>query len=133
MAYQHVLLTLPGLKANSTGLATSQFKIGKLASTAGQAVLAGAFTSTAAPTTICGVINNAPAGAEEVEFVVAGVAKVVANSTAIAIGDWVTSDAASKASKTTTATGGVVGRALEASSADGDIISILLIPGNVRY
>lgn len=134
MAYEHVLLTLPGLRANSTGLATAQFKFGKLASTAGQCVLAAAFQSTTAPTTLVGVITNKPGGGEEVELAVSGVVKVVTQSTAIAIGDWVTSDANSVAAKTTTATGGVVGRALEASSGTaGDIISILLIPGNVRY
>lgn len=133
MAYSIPLLTLPGLRANSTGLATSQFLFGKLASTAGQAVLSGAVNTTTIATTIVGVISNAPAGSEEVEFTVAGVAKVRAASTALAIGDWVSTNSTSQALKTTIDNRGVVGRALEASSAVNDIISVLLIPGGERY
>ena len=133
MAYEHVTLTLPGLTANSTGLATSQFLLGKLASTAGKVVLAGALNTTTIATTIVGVIMNKPAGGEEVEFAVAGVAKVKIASTDVAIGDWVSSNSTSQALKTTTDNRGVVGRVLEAATGTADIVSVLLIPGNARY
>ena len=60
MAYEHVLLTLPGLRANSTGLATKQFNIGFVASTAGTVVIGTALNTTTSATRIAGVIMNAP-------------------------------------------------------------------------
>ena len=133
MAYEHPILTLPGLRANSTGLASSQYKFGRLASTAGQVIASVALNTTTIATYIVGVINNQPGAYEEVEFVVSGVAKVKAASTALAIGDWVSVNSTGQALKTTTAVRGVVGRALEASSSVNDIVSVLLIPGNARY
>lgn len=133
MSYTQPILSLPGLRANSTGLATSQFLFGKLASTAGQVVLAGALNTTAIATTIVGVISNAPGANEEVEFTVSGVAKVKIASTDVAIGDWLSVNSTSQALKTTTDNRGVVARALEAATGTNDIISALLIPGNARY
>jgi len=134
MAYENVRLVLPGLRANSTGLATKQYNFGKLATTAGQVVISAALNTTTVATTIVGVINNAPGAYDEVEFVVSGVAKVKAASTALAIGDWVSVNSTGQALKTTTDNRGVVGRALEASSAANDIISVLLCaPGGKRY
>lgn len=133
MAYSQPLLTLPGLRANSTGLATSQFLLGKLASTAGQVILAGALNTTTIATAVVGVISNAPAGGEEVEFTVSGVAKVKIASTDVAIGDWLSVNSTSQALKTTTDNRGVIGRALEAATGTGDIISVLLVPGNARF
>ena len=67
MPYNGQYTTIPGLKANSTGLASSQYLFGKLASTAGQVVLAGVLNSTTVATPcVMGVIMNAPAGGEEV-------------------------------------------------------------------
>ncbi len=126
MAYEHATLVLPGLRANSTGLASSQFLFGRLASTAGQVIQSVAFNTTTSATYIVGVIGNAPGAYEEVEFIVGGVAKVKAASTALAIGDWVSVNSTGQALKTTTANVGVVGRALEASSAVNDVISVLL-------
>lgn len=134
MAYSQPVLTIPGLRANSTGLATSQFKIGRLASTAGQVILSVALNSTTMPSYICGVISNAPGAYEEVEFTVAGVAKVKTASTAIAIGDWVGVNSTSQALKVTADNAPAIGRALEASTAANQIISVLLgVPGGGRF
>lgn len=133
MAYEQVTLTLPGLRANSTGLATSQYKFGFVASTAGQVVIATALNTTTIATRIVGVINNAPGANEDVEFAVGGVAKVKIASTDVAIGDWLSVNSTAQALKTTTDNRGVVARALETATGTNDIISVLLIPGNARY
>lgn len=135
MAITNDYKSIPGLIANTTGLASYQFYAVKLASTAGQAVLAGANVMNSTACTVTGLLQNAPGAGEAVEFAYSGIAKgIVGQSTAIAIGDAVASNSTSKivtASKTDNAE--VLGKALEASSASGDIISILLIPGGIRY
>ncbi len=79
---------------------------------------------------LVGVLQNKPASGEAALYRFAGTSKVVA-SAAIAIGAYVTSTAAGKAVTTTTAGNVVIGRALEAAAADGDIIEIQLT--NFRY
>jgi len=130
-AYTHVTLTLPGLRANSTGLATAQFKIGKLASTAGQVVL----NATSVFAGVLGIIMNAPGAGEEVEFAVSGVAKVLVSTSTIKIGDGVGSNTASLGTDGgTTDNGSIIGKALtDATAATGDIVSVLLTPGGARY
>jgi len=131
MAYDHALLTLPGLRANSTGLATSQYLVGKLASTAGQVVLNG---TSAFAGNVVGLIMNKPGANEEVEFAVAGVAKIVVATSTIAIGDVIGCNTTSKGTDgSTTDNGSRLGKALQASAAANDIISVLLIPGGWRY
>lgn len=131
MAFTTDYLTLPGLKANSTGLASSQFKIIKLASTAGQAVLNA--TSVFAGSVV-GVLQNAPAGGEPVEMAIGGIAKLKVATSTIAIGDWIGCNTSSLGTDAgTTDNGAVLARALEASSAANDVITVLLIPGGVRY
>jgi len=134
MSYVTDYCTIPGLKANSTGLATSQFLFGKLASTAGQVVLAGVLNSTTNGAALVGVIMNKPGAGEEVEFAVSGIVKVVVATSTIAIGDRVGVNSTSKGTDAgTTDNGAFVGRALQASGAANDIISVLLVPGNARY
>lgn len=131
MAYTTDYVALPGLVANSTGLATSQFKVVKLASTAGQCVLNA--TSTFAGNAV-GVLQNAPAGGEACEVAVMGVAKLKVATSTIAIGDLVGCNSTSLGTDAgTTDNGAILGRALEASAAANDIISVLLIPGGARY
>lgn len=128
MAFVTNYQTIPGLRANSTGLATSQFLFGKLASTAGQVILAGALNSTtvAAPC-VMGVIMNKPGANEEVEFAVAGIVKAVVATSTIIIGDPVGVNSTSKGTEVAeTDNLAFIGRALEASSAANDIITILL-------
>jgi uncharacterized protein DUF2190 len=72
-----------------------------------------------------GVLNNAPESGAMARIGQLGTAKVVASG-AIAVGAWITTDAAAKAVATTTAGHVVRGRAIEAATADGDIIEIEL-------
>lgn len=131
MAYTTDYVALPGLVANSTGLATSQFLVVKLASTAGQCILNG---TAAGAGNVMGILQNAPAGGEACEVAVMGVAKLKVATSTIAVGDWVGSNSTSLGTDAgTTDNGSVLARALEASSAANDIISVLLIPGGARY
>ena len=135
MAYTTDYKTIPGLRANSTGLATSQFLFGKLASTAGQVVLSGALNSTtiAAPC-VFGVIMNKPGANEEVEFAVSGIVKVMVATSTIIIGDPIGVNSTSKGTEVAeTDNLAYIGKALEASSAANDIITVYL-PGNpIRF
>lgn len=74
---------------------------------------------------LVGVLQNKPASGGAALYRFAGTSKVVA-SAAISIGDWVTTTSAGKAVATTTDKNVVIGRALEAATADGDIIEIQL-------
>lgn len=119
--------TIPGLQANSTGLASSQYLFVKLASTAGRVVAPGTLNSTTNPATYLGVLMNSPAGNEEAEFADSGIVKVIAATSTIAIGDRVYSNSTGKATDAgTTDNGFFAGRALEAASAANDIIAIRL-------
>ena len=134
MAYVGRYDCIPGLRANSTGLANNQFFFGKLATTAGRVVAPGTLNSTTNPTYVVGVIMNKPAGNEEVEFAVDGIVKVVAATSTIAIGDRVYTNTTGKATDAgTTDNGFVAGRALTASGAAGDIITVQLYAGGARY
>jgi hypothetical protein len=135
MAYVTDYKTIPGLRANSTGLATSQFLFGKLASTAGQVVLAGALNSTtiAAPCVI-GVIMNKPGAGEEVEFAVSGIVKVMVATSTIIIGDPIGVNSTSKGTEVAeTDNLAYIAKALEASSAANDIVTALLLGQPARF
>jgi len=75
---------------------------------------------------LVGVLQNKPASGEAALYRFAGTTKVVA-SAAVAIGAKLTTTAAGKAVTTTTAGDMVVGIALEAAAADGDIIEMQLM------
>jgi len=134
MAYTLNYGTLPGLTAGAD-LSSNQFQIGKLASTAGKVVLAGAINTTTPATVFIGVIMNAPASGEEVEFAISGVAKVIVATSTIAIGDGIGSNSTSKGTDAgTTDNTHRLGRALVASAAPNDIIPVALYgAGGVRY
>jgi hypothetical protein len=74
---------------------------------------------------IVGVLQNAPESGQPATYRFLGTTKVVAAGS-ISIGDWVTTDSAGKAVATTTDGNITIGRALEAASADGDIIEVQL-------
>lgn len=135
MPYNGQYTTIPGLKANSTGLATSQYLFGKMASTAGQVVLAGVLNSTTVATPcIMGVIMNAPGANEEVEFAVQGIVKAVVATSQLIIGDPVGINSTSKGTEVAeTDNLALIGYALEASSAANDIIAIYLPGHPVRF
>jgi hypothetical protein len=134
MSYVGEYRTFPNVKANSTGLATSQYKFVKLASTAGQVVLSGAMNSTTFGGLIVGVLMNAPGGNEEAEVAYSGIVKLKVSTSTLIIGDRIGPNSTSVGAEVA-ATDNLVyaARALQSSSANNDIITALLIPGGVRY
>lgn len=115
--------TLVGLTASAT-LATSQYKLVKLASTAGQVVVCSAATDAA-----LGVLVNDPAAGEAANIVVLGVAPALAEAS-VSAGDLLAASTTGRVKTTTTANNKVIGRALAASGAAGDLISIIVAPSN---
>jgi hypothetical protein len=79
-----------------------------------------------------GVLMNKPAAAGQAADVrILGIAPVVSDGsgTNIAVGDYVGPSSAGKAVKKATADYSVAGIALDASTADGVVIRVLLLPG----
>lgn len=116
MSQEHLVFTR-SLKAGAD-LSSNQHYFVKQSS--GQAVLCDTLGEKSE-----GILNNAPESGAMARIGQLGTAKVVA-SAAIAVDAWVTTNAAGKAVATTTAGHVVRGRAIEAASADGDIIQIEL-------
>lgn len=111
--------TIPGMTAVSS-LASYQYYLVQLASTAGQVKL-----STSATSKTVGVLLNDPGAGEAAEVAFVGIVKAAAE-TSVAIGDALTASSTGRVKTTTTDGNWVIGRALEASSAAGDIIRIML-------
>jgi len=132
MAYNGIYATFPGLTANSTGLATSQFTVVKLASTAGKVVAAGALNSTTALTLgPIGILMNTPAGLEEAEVAFSGIAKIKVATSTIIIGDHIGVNSTSLGTEAArTDNTSFIGVALQASAAANDIIAVLLNGGS---
>jgi hypothetical protein len=117
MAFEGNLKTIPGVVA-SADLSASQFLFMNISST-------GAALNTTAGAMVDGVLQNKPDALNKPATVAySGVSKVIAGA-AVAKGARVMSNTAGKAI-TGTATNIGVGRALEAASADGDAIAVLL-------
>ena len=108
--------TIPGLTAQSS-LASAQYYVVQLASTAGKVKLA-----TSATSKIIGVVMNDPGAGEAAEVAFVGVVKVAAEAS-VSIGDWVTSSSTGRA-KTSSGEDRVLGVALEASSTAGNYIRV---------
>lgn len=121
MAYEIPFAKLGTLTA-SADLRTHQYKFAKV-SGAGTATVAAASTDA-----VVGVIQNKPNTGEEVELTVLGVTKVVAGA-AVAAGAEVMSDASGRAITAAAAAGAnrVLGYALDAASAAGEIITVLTL------
>lgn len=116
-------ITAPDLLAGAD-LSSSQYKVVKPASTAGE-VIAGA----AATDKIIGVLQNAPADGEAALVAVSGVVKALAEAS-VAAGDHITTSTTGRVKTTTTGNNHVLGVALKASAAAGDIIPIVITLGN---
>jgi len=117
-------ISVPGLLAGAD-LSSSQYKAVKAASTAGEVVVA---DSPATETQLLGLLQNDPADGEAADVAVLGVAKGICESTAIAYGEAVTTNSTGELQKTTSDNDHIIGIALEASSAVGDIIRVLVNP-----
>jgi hypothetical protein len=102
----------------SASLAAKQYHLVKMASTAGQVIVAAAGTDA-----IIGVVQNDPAAGEAASIAVGGVLKV-AGEASVSVGDWVTSSTTGRAKTTTTDGNIVLGTAIDATSAAGDIIRV---------
>ena len=120
------------VKANSTGLASSQFTWVKMASTAGRVVAAGVLNSTTALTLgPVGILMNAPAGNEEAEVAYSGIAKLKVATSTLLIGDHVGSNSTSLGSEMArTDNTAFLAVAMESSAAANDIIRVLLNGGS---
>lgn len=134
MSVNQMYQTFAGVRANSTGLATSQFTVVKLASTAGVVVASGVLTSTTALTLgPIGVLMNKPGAYEEAEVAYSGIVKLKVATSTLLIGDHIgvnsTSLGTEAANSDNTA---YIGVALQASAAANDIITVLLGGGNVQ-
>ncbi len=134
MAFTTDYSTLPGVTAGAD-LSAKQYLVGKLASTAGSVVIAGTLNSTTNPAAFVGVIMNKPASGEEVEFAIDGIVKAIAATSTIAIGDRLWANSTGRLTDAgTTDNGYFLGRALEAASAAGDIITLKLAGnGGARF
>jgi hypothetical protein len=103
-------------------LSSKQYYPVKLASTAGEVVQA-----TAADKAAISIIQNDPADGEAALLPGPGdIAKAVCGTSNLAIGEWVVANSSGVIDVTT---GFVIGVALEASSAVGDYVRILIQPG----
>lgn len=116
----------PGLPQKKAGAVLAAHTIVKMDTAANEVCNA---TDATAP--ILGVVRNAPAENAAADIAYTGTALVKA-STTISKGATVTATTGGKAVTTTTAGNFVLGVALEAAGADGDLIEVLLTPG-VRY
>lgn len=87
----------------------------------------------AAADRVWGVLMNKPAAGQAADVRQLGTAPVVSDGsgTAIAAGDYVGPNSAGKAVKKATADYSVAGIAQDASSADGTVIRVFLLPGAV--
>jgi hypothetical protein len=112
--------SIPGLKASAT-LASSQYYVVKAASTAGEVIVG----ATAATDPVLGIVQNDPAAGEVADVAFVGICKAAAEAS-VTYGSQLTTSTTGRVKTTTTDGDRIVGIALEASSAAGDIISVLL-------
>lgn len=131
MAFSTNYRTLPGLVAGAD-LSAKQFHIVKLASTAGQVVLNGTSVFSA---NFCGILMNKPASGEEAEVAIDGVCKMIVATSTIVAGDGIGCNTTSKGTDAgTTDNGPRIAKAIEASAAANDIITVMLYGGGgVRF
>jgi len=120
MAFHTDFQSIPGLVATAT-LAAKQYYVVKASTTAGE-VKVGA---TAATDPILGIVQNDPA-AGEVALVACGGVALAAAETSVIFGSSVTVSTTGRVKSTDTDGNRVVGIALAASSAAGDIIPVLV-------
>lgn len=115
--------TIPD-KLAGANLASSQYKIVKAASTAGEVIVAAAGSDK-----ILGVLMNDPADGEVAEVAVLGIVKCLAEAS-VAAGDHVAASTTARAKATTSANDHVLGIALDASGAAGDLIRVAVAISN---
>ena len=117
---------ITGLVAGAD-LSAKQYMIVKYASTAGEVVAA-----TGTNETYVGILQNDPADGEAAEIAVGGESFAIAADGDIAVGNALDSDSTGRVNGTATDNRNIVGRALEAAGAAGDVIRIQ-VSGLARY
>lgn len=114
---------IPGMLAGSS-FASAQYKVVKFASTAGQVVPVTATTDNG-----IGIIQNDPATGQEALIAGPGsVAKAIAGASDIAAGELLGFNTTGQVADHTTAGRWTIAMALQASTAVGDYISVLVLP-----
>ena len=111
-------IRITGLVAGAD-LSAKQYMIVSYASTAGE-VIAAAGTNE----TYVGILQNDPGDGEAAEIVVGGESYAVASDGSITVGLALDSDSTGRVNSTATDDRNIIGRALEASAAAGDLIRI---------
>jgi hypothetical protein len=120
MAYGSAYSTIPGLVA-SGDLSSAQFKLVKVASTAGKVVVGASNTDK-----VIGVLQNDPTDGQAAEVAFLGMARALAEAS-VAYGDRVTCSTTGRVKSTTNAGDVVVGHALNTTTTSaGDLIPLLL-------
>src|SRR5512146_814496 len=107
----------------ASDISASQYKVAQIASTAGEVKI-----GTSATSLIIGVLVNDPTEGQPALVQVGGVAKVLAE-TSVTAGSKLTCSSTGRVKTTTTGGYHMVGTALEASSKAGDLIRIIVLPG----
>ena len=120
-------LHLTGLVASADYSTTGQFYAVKLASTDGQITVCSSTLDVA-----IGILQNDPASGQEADVLVFGESMAYVGPSDVAIGDVLTSNTTGQLEDTTTDNHVVIARALEASSASGDLVQVLVL-GPGRY
>ena len=114
---------IPGLTAGAS-LAASQYKAVKFASTANAVIVVTATTDVA-----IGLLQNDPAAGEAALVAYDGIALGLAGAADLAAGENVGHNTTGQMADHTTATRMSMGRTLDASTAVGDIVRIMLYGG----
>lgn len=123
MAYQKYE-TLPGLVATGD-LSAKQYFVVKASSTAGAVKVA----TTPASDAVLGILQNDPKDGEAAEVAFSGVVLALAENS-VTFGAKLTCSSTGRVKVTTTAGDEVVGIALKASTAAGDLIPVMLARQN---
>lgn len=122
----HGKVYVPGLLAASS-MASNQWKVVKHASTAGQFTLVNATTDLA-----IGILEDTPAAGQPGLICAMGVTKAIAGANDLAVGEVLGYNTTAQVADHTTDNRRSIGEALEASTAVGDIVKVLL-KGRARY
>jgi len=113
--------SIPGMLAGAN-LSSSQYKVVKFASTAGEVVLA----DTVLDQMNCGLLQNDPADGERADVAYSGIAFGICESTAIVFGNPVSTNTTGELQIVDGDEAKCIGHALKTSSAAGDIIPVLV-------
>lgn len=122
----HGKVYVPGLLAASS-MASNQWKVVKFASTAGQFTLVNATTDLA-----IGILEDTPAAGQPGLICAQGVTKAIAGVNDLAVSEVLGYNTTAQVADHTTDNRRSLGIALEASTAVGDIVKVLLT-GRARY